>query len=179
MNQWRTDLEEFNDVINHFESISVDFMLLECLEDEFVLFLYFCLLLKHQLKIRWLEVLFNPKKMHKKLYNDHAFRLGFSSNKGKGEKVYTKVDFHTGCKAIIRFRLNDEGGWTVNKHDKRVTKNSVGYLQELKDCGVSIATGLRVLKKDVGGSPFVRFMSVDMYNILRSKNLDGGMRIHL
>ncbi|KAI5659331.1 hypothetical protein M9H77_28124 [Catharanthus roseus] len=80
-----------------------------------------------------------------KLYNNHAFRLGFSvlkgnqkfkvgcktqylkqfycykqgmkSNKGKGEKAYTKVHFHIGCKAMIEFQLNDEGGWTVSRHD--------------------------------------------------------------
>ncbi|KAI5649887.1 hypothetical protein M9H77_35892 [Catharanthus roseus] len=66
-----------------------------------------------------------------KLYNDHEFRLGFSIYQGnqrfkarwmkfdkvKGEKAYTKVDFCTGCKAMIEFRLNDESGWTVSTHD--------------------------------------------------------------
>ncbi|KAI5664948.1 hypothetical protein M9H77_24271 [Catharanthus roseus] len=75
-----------------------------------------------------------------KLYNDHAFRLEFSvrkgnqkfkagyktkylkhfycykqgmkCNKGKGEKTYTKVNFRTGCKAMIEFRRRD-----VNHND--------------------------------------------------------------
>ncbi|KAI5682464.1 hypothetical protein M9H77_03692 [Catharanthus roseus] len=80
-----------------------------------------------------------------KLYNDHAFRLGFSVrkgnrkfkagyktkylklfyrykqgmkfDKGKMENAYTKVDFHTGCKTMIEFQLNDQDGWTVSRHD--------------------------------------------------------------
>ncbi|KAI5667073.1 hypothetical protein M9H77_16926 [Catharanthus roseus] len=75
------------------------------------------------------------------LYNDYAFRLGFSvrkgkqkfkarsitkylkqfycykqgkkCEKGKGERSYTKVDIRTDCKAMIEFRLNDESGWTI------------------------------------------------------------------
>lgn len=37
-----------------------------------------------------------------------------------------------------------------------------------------IASGLRILKKLVGGSPFVDFTARDAYNILRPNNFDGG-----
>ncbi|KAI5676270.1 hypothetical protein M9H77_07220 [Catharanthus roseus] len=68
---------------------------------------------------------------------------------------------------MIEFQLNDEGGWIVSRHDvshnhsfcdvnqrhfmcsqRRVTKNNAGYLQELKDSGVSIAVELRVFKEE-------------------------------
>ncbi len=43
--------------------------------------------------------------------------------------------------------------------------------------GVSVAAGLRVLKKQAGGSPFIGFTSRNAYNSLASlkaKELDGG-----
>ncbi|KAI5681315.1 hypothetical protein M9H77_02542 [Catharanthus roseus] len=146
------------DVINHSSCIGDDFMLLECLEEEVTV------------RVNT----FIGEKDAFKLYNDHAFRLGFSIRKGyqkfkfycykqgmksdkrKGEKAYTKVDFCT-------------GGWTVSRDD--VSPNHVfcdvnqgtfcvlrGELQRimlvifksLKDSVVSIAAGLRVLKKQVG-----------------------------
>ncbi|KAI5682011.1 hypothetical protein M9H77_03239 [Catharanthus roseus] len=97
-------------------------------------------------------------------FNCH--KEGKKFDKGKVEKCYTKVDIPTNCKAMIEFFLNNDGGWTVSRnisghnHDlclvnqrhlmhsqKAVTKNHAGYLQELKDSGVSIAASLRVLKK--------------------------------
>ncbi|KAI5671876.1 hypothetical protein M9H77_12240 [Catharanthus roseus] len=64
-----------------------------------------------------------------KFYNDYAFRLGFSVYKGNQK-------FKAACKTKHFMGLQ-----------RRVTKNNAGYLQELKDSGVSIAAGLRVLKK--------------------------------
>lgn len=58
-----------------------------------------------------------------------------------------------------------------------VAKNYVGYLQELKDSSVSIVASIRVLKKQVGGSSFVRFTLRDVYNslcLVKSKDFDGG-----
>ncbi|KAI5649744.1 hypothetical protein M9H77_35749 [Catharanthus roseus] len=79
------------------------------------------------------------------LYNDYAFRLGFSAckdkqmfkegssmkhlkqfncckqekkyDKGKGESSYAEVDILTDCKATIEFHLNDEGGWTFSRYN--------------------------------------------------------------
>ncbi|KAI5654302.1 hypothetical protein M9H77_31489 [Catharanthus roseus] len=110
------------------------------------------------------------------LYNDYAFKLGFGVRKGrkickvgssimylrqlycykqwkkcdkqKVEKCYSKVHIRTNCKVMIEFRLNDEDGWTVSRHNvihnhelchanqrhlirskRAVTKNHTGYLQ--------------------------------------------------
>ncbi|KAI5648838.1 hypothetical protein M9H77_34843 [Catharanthus roseus] len=103
---------------------------------------------------------------------------GKKFDKGKVEKCYTKVDIHTYCKAMIKFHLNNECGWTEHLMHSQgtVTKNHAGYLQELKDNEVSIIVGLRVLKKQVGGSPFVGFTSRDAYislELVKSNNLDG------
>ncbi|KAI5653543.1 hypothetical protein M9H77_30730 [Catharanthus roseus] len=127
------DIEEFNcDVINHSSCVGDDFIFLECLEEEDT-----C-----------------------KDIVDFGF-VCYSSNKGKGEKAHTKVDFRSGCKAMIEFRLNDDDYWTVSRHDvshnhgfcdvnqrhfmhsqRQFTKNNAGYLRKLKDSEVSITTGL-------------------------------------
>ncbi|KAI5649187.1 hypothetical protein M9H77_35192 [Catharanthus roseus] len=110
---------------------------------------------------------------------------GRSVRKGRGRRIYTKVDIRTDCKAMIEFRLNDVSGCTVTKHNdshnhglcvvsqrhfmrsqRGVTKNNAGYLQELKDSGVSIATGLMVSKKQVversGVQLLVRISSLEV-----------------
>ncbi|KAI5656934.1 hypothetical protein M9H77_25727 [Catharanthus roseus] len=84
-----------------------------------------------------------------KLYNDHAFRMGFSirkenqkfrigcntkymkqfycykrrkkCDKRKEEKAYTEVDVRTCYKEMIEFRFNDEVRWTVIKYEDTVT----------------------------------------------------------
>ncbi|XP_031120251.1 protein FAR1-RELATED SEQUENCE 5-like [Ipomoea triloba] len=78
------------------------------------------------------------------VYNDYAFRLGFSVRRGKqrysaGTKQlkmkefncsksgfkrvlrngsYLKVDVRTGCRASVQFDLDGNGMWTVTKHQK-------------------------------------------------------------
>ena len=80
------------------------------------------------------------------LYNDYAFRVGFSVRKGKqryqgstknvkmktflcskagskseknsGVKAYSKIDLRTGCGAYIQFDVDGNGVWTVTKHEK-------------------------------------------------------------
>ncbi|KAI5668187.1 hypothetical protein M9H77_18040 [Catharanthus roseus] len=128
-------------------------------------------------------------------YDDYGFKLGFSIHKGrkrcrtssgisymrrfnchkegkkfdkwKVEKCYSKVHIRIDCKAMIEFRLNNEGGWTVRRHDANhnnelccanqrrlmhsqrvVIKNHARYFQELKDSGVSIAANLRCKFKE-------------------------------
>ncbi|KAI5663076.1 hypothetical protein M9H77_22399 [Catharanthus roseus] len=84
-------------------------------------------------------------------FNYH--KEGKKFDKGKVEKNYSKVDIRINCKGVIEFPLNNDGGLIVSRniaghnHDFAVTKNHAGYLQELKDSGVSIAADLRVLKK--------------------------------
>ncbi|KAI5666658.1 hypothetical protein M9H77_16511 [Catharanthus roseus] len=93
------------------------------------------------------------------LYNDYAFRLGCSIRKGK-------QNFKEGSST----KHNHELCATNQRHFMR--SNNTDHLQELKDSEVSIAARLSVLKKKVGGSPFVGFTSRNAYNSLRSYNLD-------
>ncbi|KAI5668626.1 hypothetical protein M9H77_18479 [Catharanthus roseus] len=57
--------------------------------------------------------------------NFYCHNQGMKSNKEKGEKAYTKVDFRTGCKAMIEFRLNDKDSWTISRHDEGFVKMTV------------------------------------------------------
>ncbi|XP_019198292.1 PREDICTED: protein FAR1-RELATED SEQUENCE 7-like [Ipomoea nil] len=80
------------------------------------------------------------------LYNEHAYRVGFSVRKGKqrykastktiqmkrfycskagfkckadgGVKLYSKIDTRTGCGAFVQFDVGGDGLWTVAKHMK-------------------------------------------------------------
>ncbi|XP_019192714.1 PREDICTED: protein FAR1-RELATED SEQUENCE 5-like [Ipomoea nil] len=78
------------------------------------------------------------------LYNNYAYRLGFSVRKGhqrykgstktiqmknfccsksgykanSGVKAYSKIDTRTGCEAFVQFDVGDDGLWTVTKHEK-------------------------------------------------------------
>ncbi|XP_019190977.1 PREDICTED: protein FAR1-RELATED SEQUENCE 11-like isoform X2 [Ipomoea nil] len=79
------------------------------------------------------------------LYNDYAYRVGFSVRKGKqcykgstktvkmkkflcskaghkvkvhGVKSYSKMDLRTGCGASVQFDVDGNGVWTVTKHEK-------------------------------------------------------------
>ncbi|XP_019184602.1 PREDICTED: protein FAR1-RELATED SEQUENCE 5-like [Ipomoea nil] len=78
------------------------------------------------------------------MYNDYAFRVGFSARRGKqrytsatktmktkmfhcsndgfkritGKWCYSKIDGRTGCGAFIQFDLHENGMWIVSKHEK-------------------------------------------------------------
>ncbi|XP_019178171.1 PREDICTED: protein FAR1-RELATED SEQUENCE 12-like [Ipomoea nil] len=78
------------------------------------------------------------------LYNNYAYRLGFSVRKGHqcykgstntiqmknfccskagykancGVKAYSKIDTRTGCEAFVQFDVGDDGLWTITKHEK-------------------------------------------------------------
>ncbi|KAI5673044.1 hypothetical protein M9H77_13408 [Catharanthus roseus] len=133
------DLEEFNcDVINHSEYIGVNSMLLECLEEEVI---EKCLVsnatvVETSIEDSWVGSVVSSEEDGIKLYNDHALMLGFSV-----------------CKENQKFKRH------YMRSQRRFTKNIAGYLQELKDSRVSIAAGLRVLKKQIGGSLFVGLTS--------------------
>ncbi|KAI5650376.1 hypothetical protein M9H77_36381 [Catharanthus roseus] len=83
------DVEEFDcDVINHSECIGDDYMLLECLEEEVtddnIVFRFFFLIGF----VGWNAV--SSKEDAFKLYNDHAFKLGFSVHK-KNQKFKARL----------------------------------------------------------------------------------------
>ena len=56
---------------------------------------------------------------------------------------------------------------------RRVTKNQLIYLQHLKESGIPVCDGIRLLKKQSGGSPFVGFVDRDAYNHLALENFFG------
>ena len=54
---------------------------------------------------------------------------------------------------------------------RRVFKNQLIYLGHLKESGVVVSDGIRLLKNQSGGSPFVGFIAKDAYNHLVLENL--------
>ena len=90
--------------------------------------------------------------------------------------VYSKLDVRSDCKAFIQFDVDKNGVWTVTRHEKeynhelcgsrkthlfrshrRVTKNLLIYLQHLKESGIPVCDGIRLLKKQSGDSLFYWF----------------------
>lgn len=58
-----------------------------------------------------------------------------------------------------------------------INKKHAAYQQELKNSGVSVAAGLRVIKNKASSSPYIGFTTGDAYNSLeklKSKHIDGG-----
>ncbi|XP_031106228.1 protein FAR1-RELATED SEQUENCE 6-like [Ipomoea triloba] len=105
------------------------------------------------------------------VYNDYAFKLGFSVRRG--------------CCAFVQFDLDRNGMCIVSNHEKlhnhelvpptksyllrshrSVSINHLSYLKDLKKSGVSVADGLRFLKTRSEGSPLVGFTNRDAYNSL-------------
>ncbi|XP_019150184.1 PREDICTED: protein FAR1-RELATED SEQUENCE 5-like [Ipomoea nil] len=81
------------------------------------------------------------------IYNDYAFRVGFSVRRG--------------CGAFVQFDLHENGMWIVSKHEKlhnhelvppsksyllrshrMVSRNHISYLTDLKSSGVSVVDGI-------------------------------------
>ncbi|KAI5656505.1 hypothetical protein M9H77_25298 [Catharanthus roseus] len=125
-------------------------------------------------------------------YNDYTFKLGFSIRKGRkryragsGIIYMRQVNCHKEGKTSVKGSLESVilkliSLCPVNhrhlmRSQRAVTKNHVGYFQELKDGRVYITASLRVLKKQIEGSPFIGFTSRDAYNslqLVKSNNLD-------
>ncbi|XP_019166607.1 PREDICTED: protein FAR1-RELATED SEQUENCE 5-like [Ipomoea nil] len=112
------------------------------------------------------------------IYNDYAFRMGFSAKKGKQYYV-----------------TDSNGNWVITKHVKehkhvlcptsssymlrshrKVSENQLTCLKNMKRSGVPLSDGIRFLKRQSGGSSFVGFTPRDAYNMISSdsaKHLDG------
>ena len=88
------------------------------------------------------------------LYNEHAFRMGFSVRKSKQRyrggtktllmkrfycskaeekekvtkenKCYSKLDVRSSCKAFIQFDVDENGVWTVTRHEKEYNHELCG-----------------------------------------------------
>ncbi|XP_056691860.1 protein FAR1-RELATED SEQUENCE 5-like [Spinacia oleracea] len=86
-------------------------------------------------------------------YNEYAFSKSFGirvgkavkglkMKKGKRTRSYARLDTRTGCTAFVQFSIDKDAN------------------------GVKVSDTLRVLKKEVGGSPMVGFTASDDYNAL-------------
>ena len=79
-------------------------------------------------------------------------KAGEKEKVAKENKCYSKLDIRSGCKAFIQFDVDENGVWTVTRHEKehnhelcgsskthllrshkRVTKNQLIYLQHFKE----------------------------------------------
>ncbi|KAI5680899.1 hypothetical protein M9H77_02126 [Catharanthus roseus] len=129
------NVEVFNcDVINHSECIGDDFMLMECLEEEVTI------VVETLIEDSLVGSVVSSEEAFK-LYNDHAFKLGFSVRKGNQK-------FKTRLPIVSEWRSN------ANMEDFRykegfvkmmVTKSKLlKHANEFGDLG-------KVSKKDIAG----------------------------
>lgn len=98
------------------------------------------------------------------------------SEKRKVNRCYSKINICTSCKTTMQFQLNDERFWTVSRrestHNNELCPKNQRYLMcgshknllviSEKNSWASVAAGLRVIKKQVWGSPFISFTLREM-----------------
>uniref|UniRef100_A0A7N0RBL2 SWIM-type domain-containing protein n=1 Tax=Kalanchoe fedtschenkoi TaxID=63787 RepID=A0A7N0RBL2_KALFE len=147
------------------------------------------------------------------LYNDYARRIGFSIRRAKqryrrGESSLTMRQFvcskegtknakkeskrsysrnitRTGCQAFIQFSINQEGRYTVQRHEmehthdfsdirkrhlmrsqRSISDEQIELLKSFRKCGIKLSDAIRFLKCQYGGSPNIGFINIDAYNAL-------------
>ncbi|XP_021753449.1 protein FAR1-RELATED SEQUENCE 5-like isoform X2 [Chenopodium quinoa] len=113
---------------------------------------------------------------------------GFKDNKCKNKRIYEKLDHRTGCLAFVQFHIDHLGVYTCTRHEmvhnhamippekrhlirsqRDVNKEQLLFISTMKLSGVKVTDSLRVLKKEVGGSPNLCFTASDAYNALSSE----------
>ncbi|XP_056688553.1 protein FAR1-RELATED SEQUENCE 5-like [Spinacia oleracea] len=120
---------------------------------------------------------------------------GVKDEKRKRARSYARLDTRTGCTAFVQFSIGKDGVWTVVNHNmihnhamvplnkrhlirsqRKVSKEALYFMSTLKASGVKVSDTLRVLRKEVGGSPMVGFTASDAYNALsraKANKLEG------
>ncbi|XP_056687341.1 protein FAR1-RELATED SEQUENCE 5-like [Spinacia oleracea] len=120
---------------------------------------------------------------------------GVKDEKRKRTRSYARLDTRTGCTAFVQFSIGKDGVWTVVNHNmihnhamvplnkrhlirsqRKVSKEALYFMSTLKASGVKVSDTLRVLRKEVGGSPMVGFTASDAYNALsraKANKLEG------
>jgi len=110
-------------------------------------------------------------------------------------RSYRKKVTRVGCKAMVQFSIDRNGVWTVTRHDKihnhpfcdlskrhllksqrTVTPDQLELLKLMHSSRIKVSDVMRLLKKEVGGSPALGFTNKDAYNALaadKRKHLDG------
>ncbi|XP_056692158.1 protein FAR1-RELATED SEQUENCE 5-like [Spinacia oleracea] len=126
------------------------------------------------------------------MYNEYAFSKGFGIRVGKGRKhqnseLYTMKRFLCSCEGVKDEKRKRTRSYArldtlpLNKRhlirsQRKVSKEALYFMSTLKASGVKVSDTLRVLRKEVGGSPMVGFTASDAYNALsraKANKLEG------
>ncbi|XP_019174999.1 PREDICTED: protein FAR1-RELATED SEQUENCE 5-like [Ipomoea nil] len=121
-------------------------------------------------------------------------KSGFRIIPDNPNKCYSKIVTRSGCNAMCQFDIDSNGKWVITKHVKehnhelcpasssymlrshrKVSENQLTCLKNMKRSGVPLSDGIRFLKCQSGGSPFVGFTPRDAYNMISldsAKHLD-------
>ncbi|CAH9068262.1 unnamed protein product [Cuscuta europaea] len=124
-----------------------------------------------------------------------CWKEGKKLQKGTENKMYTKLDYRTGCKAMLQFSISCDGEWTVSKHiidhnhafcaigqrhllksHRGVDREYLEFIMLMKESGTKVSDVHRMLQKQAGGVSALGFTKRDAYNVLeseRSKTFDG------
>uniref|UniRef100_A0A7N0UTI8 FAR1 domain-containing protein n=1 Tax=Kalanchoe fedtschenkoi TaxID=63787 RepID=A0A7N0UTI8_KALFE len=147
------------------------------------------------------------------LYNDYARRIGFSIRRAKqryrrgesrlsmrqfvcskertknakkeSKRSYSRNITRTGCQAFIRFSIDQEGRYTIQRHEmehthdfsdirqrhlmrsqRSISDEQIELLKSFRKCGIKLSDAIRFLKCQCGGSPNIGFINIDAYNAL-------------
>ncbi|XP_055960536.1 protein FAR1-RELATED SEQUENCE 5-like [Mercurialis annua] len=158
------------------------------------------------------KVVYNEEQAYE-LYRNYGFRIGFSVRKGKqsyysgtkniktkdyycskeglrhddrnSESSFSKLDTRTGCKAMIRFDIDEQGVWRVNRfadeHNhilasptKRHLLRSVRsvslskgvVLNSMVNAGIRTIDAYSYMAEEGGGAENIGFTKKDCYNYI-------------
>ncbi|XP_048493297.1 protein FAR1-RELATED SEQUENCE 5-like [Beta vulgaris subsp. vulgaris] len=121
------------------------------------------------------------------LYNDYAFKFGFGVRKGKTRcrvkdgsiwlmcnfmlmkmvYVYTLVAHVMGHNhAMVPLHVRHY----IRSH-RLVHSEQLAFISNLKRSGIPVADAIRVMRKEVGGSPNLGFIASDVYNALAGEKV--------
>ncbi|XP_057248910.1 protein FAR1-RELATED SEQUENCE 5-like [Beta vulgaris subsp. vulgaris] len=119
-----------------------------------------------------------------------CWRTGFKNVNNVGHKSYSKVDYRTGCRAYVQFHVDEDGVYTCVAHvmghnhamvplherhyirsHRLVRSEQLAFISNLKRSGIPVADAIRVMRKEVGGSPNLGFMASDAYNALAGEKV--------
>ncbi|XP_057249964.1 protein FAR1-RELATED SEQUENCE 5-like [Beta vulgaris subsp. vulgaris] len=119
-----------------------------------------------------------------------CWRTGFKNVNNVGHKSYSKVDYRTGCRAYVQFHVDEDDVYTLVAHvmghnhamvplhkrhyirsHRLVRSEQLAFISNLKRSGIPVADVIRVMRKEVGGSPNLGFIASDAYNALAGEKV--------
>ncbi|XP_057247538.1 protein FAR1-RELATED SEQUENCE 5-like [Beta vulgaris subsp. vulgaris] len=124
------------------------------------------------------------------LYNEYAFKFGFGVRKGKTRCRVKDGSICMRQMAYVQFHVDEDGVYTlvahvmghnhamVSLHERHyirshrlVRSEQLAFISNLKRSGIPVADAIRVMRKEVGGSPNLGFIASDAYNALAGEKL--------